>query len=322
LKKFCKNLSKSTFRIELNTILIVTKARDNSLISLTKELALHLLTHYPNIVVYIDSNLSTSKTCQLNNFSRLKYWDKQLVLTNPKLFDLVITLGGDGTILFVSSLFQNFVPPIIGFSLGSLGFLTNFQFNTYPTLFQYLSTNKIIKTNLRLRLECSVYDQHHHLVMQKIVLNEITIDRGPTPYICNLELYGNNSLITIAQADGLCIATPTGSTAYSLSAGGSLVHPEVNAISVTPICPHTLSFRPIVLPDNMTIKVNSSPESRNNAYLAFDGKARYELNKKSYVIIKTSPYYFPTVIHSNNEYFDSVSENLHWNVRKKQKPLS
>ena len=94
------------------------------------------------------------------------------------------------------------------------------------------------------------------------VLNELTIDRGPSAFISMLEVFGDNSLLTVAQADGLIIATPTGSTAYSLSAGGSLVYPSVNAIAVTPICPHTLSFRPIILPDSMKLKVKVPLNSR------------------------------------------------------------
>ncbi|GME98869.1 unnamed protein product [Ambrosiozyma monospora] len=134
-----------------------------------------------------------------------------------------------------------------------------------------------------------------------------------------LELYGDGSLLTVAQADGLIIATPTGSTAYSLSAGGSLVHPSVSAISVTPICPHTLSFRPILLPDSMSLKVKVPLRSRATAFAAFDGRARVELLKGYYVSVSASPFPFPTVRSSKTEYIDSVSRVLNWNNREEQK---
>ncbi|EGW31717.1 uncharacterized protein SPAPADRAFT_62318 [Spathaspora passalidarum NRRL Y-27907] len=179
-----------------------------------------------------------------------------------------------------------------------------------------------VKANLRMRFTCRVHGNDGKLICEQQVLNELVVDRGPSPYVTQLELYGDGSLLTVAQADGLIIATPTGSTAYSLSAGGSLVHPGVSAISVTPICPHTLSFRPILLPDGMFLKVKVPDTSRATAWASFDGKVRTELKKGFYVTIQASPFPFPTVTSSKTEYIDSVSRNLHWNVREQQKPFS
>lgn len=173
-----------------------------------------------------------------------------------------------------------------------------------------------------MRFTCRVHTAEGKLICEQQVLNELVVDRGPSPFVTNLELYGDGSLLTIAQADGLIIATPTGSTAYSLSAGGSLVHPGVSAISVTPICPHTLSFRPILLPDGMFLKIKVPVTSRSTAWCSFDGKVRKELSKGYYVTIQASPFPFPTVIASKTEYMDSVSRNLNWNVREQQKPFS
>ena len=159
-------------------------------------------------------------------------------------------------------------------------------------------------------------------VAEHTVLNELTIDRGPSPYISMLELYGDGSLLTVAQSDGIIIATPTGSTAYSLSAGGSLVYPTVNAISVTPICPHTLSFRPIILPDSMNLKIKVSPKARNTSWVSFDGRYRKELLQGEFVTITTSPYMFPTVESSPTEFIDSIRRTLNWNSREEQKSFT
>ncbi|KAF0267133.1 hypothetical protein FOG48_03828 [Hanseniaspora uvarum] len=239
---------------------------------------------------------------------------------NNNLIDLVITLGGDGTVLYVSNIFQENVPPVMSFSLGSLGFLTNFEFENYDKSLEKLFTKKIT-TKLRMRLSCIVFREETGEITERQVLNELVIDRGPSPFISNLEVYGNGSLLTVAQADGLIIATPTGSTAYSLSAGGSLVYPEVNALCITPICPHTLSFRPIILPDSMILTIKVPKDSRSTAWCSFDGKNRLELFKGDKVYIRASEYSFPTVEAKKTEFIDSIRRSLNWNQREPQKSL-
>ncbi|KAL6453037.1 UTR1 NAD(+) kinase [Candida maltosa Xu316] len=279
-----------------------------------------LLNNHPHIVVFVDAKLEKSARFDICDNPKLRYWTKGLAMKHPELFDLVVTLGGDGTVLFASSLFQGIVPPVLAFSLGSLGFLTNFEFNDFKNVLN-TCINSGVNANLRMRFTCRVHNNEGKLLAQQQVLNELVVDRGPSPFVTQLELYGDGSLLTVAQADGLIIATPTGSTAYSLSAGGSLVHPGVSAISVTPICPHTLSFRPILLPDGMNLKVKTPNSSRGTAWCSFDGKVRTELKKGYYVTIQASSFPFPTVVSTKTEYFDSVSRNLHWNVRQQQKPL-
>lgn len=329
VRMMAKSLSKVTIQLDVRVIMIVTKARDNSLTYLTREIVEWLLTRNRDIVIYVDHKLQHSKRFDVENLydtytkakDTLKFWNKQSALKNPEIFDLVLTLGGDGTVLYVSNLFQKVVPPVMSFSLGSLGFLTNFDFED----FREKMTNVIksgVKACLRMRFTCRVHRADGKLVCEQQVLNELVIDRGPSPFVTNLELYGDGSLLTVAQADGLIIATPTGSTAYSLSAGGSLVHPGVSAISVTPICPHTLSFRPILLPDGMFLKVKVPNDSRAIAWSSFDGRVRTELKRGDYVTVHASQYPFPTVISSKTEYIDAVSRNLHWNEREKQKTFT
>ncbi|ODV79277.1 ATP-NAD kinase, partial [Suhomyces tanzawaensis NRRL Y-17324] len=329
VRMLAKNLSKATIQLDVRAIMIVTKARDNSLIYLTREVVEWLLTRHKDITVYVDRSLAKLKRFNAAEISEacpkareyLRFWDKKVASRNPERFDLVLTLGGDGTVLYVSNMYQRVVPPVILFALGSLGFLTNFKFEHFrDTMTLVLDAG--VRAYLRMRFTCRVHRADGTVVCDQQVLNELVVDRGPSPYVTQLELYGDGSLLTVAQADGLIIATPTGSTAYSLLAGGSLVHPGVSAISVTPICPHTLSFRPILLPDGMFLKVKVPETSRATAWASFDGKVRTELSRGDYVTIQASQFPFPTVISSKTEYFDSVSRNLNWNVREAQKPFS
>lgn len=200
--------------------------------------------------------------------------------------DFIVCLGGDGTLLYASLLFQKSVPPVMAFHLGSLGFLTPFQFDN----FQEQVTNVLeghVALTLRSRLHCMISRKRlassgsgclagdsatipegqaefktqatngsqYHKEVNVLVLNEVVIDRGPSPYLSNIDLYLDGKHITSVQGDGLIVSTPTGSTAYAVAAGASMIHPSVPAIMVTPICPHSLSFRPIVVPAGVELMV-------------------------------------------------------------------
>ncbi|TGJ85882.1 hypothetical protein E0Z10_g2852 [Xylaria hypoxylon] len=333
VREVSKQLQRRPIRRAVRNVMIVTKARDNELVYLTRELAMWLLRtpRYGSNVgvnVYVDAKLRHSKRFGAASIideddrfpSMLHYWSPDLCWSQPEKFDLVCTLGGDGTVLFTSWLFQRIVPPVISFSLGSLGFLTGFEFEKYKQHLNRIMGDEGMRVNLRMRFTCTVYrngasGQDVEEGEQFEVLNELVIDRGPSPYVSNLELYGDNELITVVQADGCIFSTPTGSTAYSLSAGGALVHPDIPAILLTPICPHTLSFRPMVLSDTMLLRVSVPRHSRATAYCAFDGKGRLELRQGDHVTITASQYPFPTVMSTNTEWFDSVSRTLGWNTR-------
>lgn len=332
VREVSKQLQRRPIKRAVRNVMIVTKARDNQLVSLTKDLATWLMStpRYGSdlgVNVYVDAKLRNSKRfgaadmleAQPRFEHLLKYWTPDLCWSQPEKFDLVLTLGGDGTVLFTSWLFQRIVPPILSFSLGSLGFLTNFEYDRFKEHLDKVMGDEGMRVNLRMRFTCTVYRDGAGEDMEEgeqfEVLNELVIDRGPSPYVSNLELYGDNELLTIVQADGCIFSTPTGSTAYSLSAGGSLVHPDIPAILLTPICPHTLSFRPMVLSDSMLLRVSIPHNSRATAYCSFDGKGRVELKQGDCVTIAASQYPFPTVVRSGAEWFDSVSRTLRWNTR-------
>lgn len=333
VREVSKQLQRRPIKRAVRNVMIVTKARDNQLVHFTKDLARWLMStpRYGSdlgVNVYVDAKLRNSKRFgaadMLEEEPRfqhlLKYWTPDLCWSQPEKFDLVLTLGGDGTVLFTSWLFQRIVPPILSFSLGSLGFLTNFESDRYKEHLNRVMGEDGMRVNLRMRFTCTVYRdgvEGEEMVEgeQFEVLNELVIDRGPSPYVSNLELYGDNELLTVVQADGCIFSTPTGSTAYSLSAGGSLVHPDIPAILLTPICPHTLSFRPMILSDTLLLRVSIPRSSRATAYCSFDGKGRVELKQGDHVTIAASQYPFPTVVRSDAEWFNSVSRTLRWNTR-------
>lgn len=350
VREISKQLQRRPIKRAVRTIMIITKARDNKLVYLTRELTEFLLKtpRYNSdlgVTVYVDAKLRTSTRFDAAGLlasdprysDMLRYWTPDVCWNSPEKFDLVLTLGGDGTVLFTSWLFQRIVPPILSFALGSLGFLTNFPFETYKPTLDRIMEGSGMRVNMRMRFTCTVYraaNSKRRLSTSSLsktasapeliedsqfeVLNELVIDRGPSPYVSNLELYGDTHLLTIIQADGCIISTPTGSTAYSLSAGGPLTHPSIPGILLTPICPHTLSFRPMVLSDTLCLRICVPPGSRSTAYASFDGKGRVELRRGDEVRVEAGRYPFPTVVGeggTGGEWFESVRRALRWNTR-------
>nr|CCA23208.1 NAD kinase putative [Albugo laibachii Nc14] len=242
-----------------------------------------------------------------------------------RLIDFVVTLGGDGTILWVSSLFEKSVPPVLSFAMGSLGFLAPFDSaEASDHLDQVINGGFCVSLRSRLCGTILRKDKSTEPLHQKLALNEILIDRGHNAGILELVCFCDGLEITKIAADGIIIATPTGSTAYSLSAGGSMTHPSVPSMLFTPICPHTLSFRPLLFPDSATIKILLPMTSRAaSAYVSFDGKNRVRLERGDAVVVRVSAFPVPSICrkNENHDWFDSVVTNLNWNVRKPQKPL-
>ncbi|EMC99183.1 hypothetical protein BAUCODRAFT_50807, partial [Baudoinia panamericana UAMH 10762] len=342
VREVSRQLQRRPLKRAVRNVMVVTKARDNALVRLTRELTEWLVAtprygREVGVNVWVDSKLRKSRRFGAEGLvekeggryrEMLRFWTPALCLEQPELFDLVITLGGDGTVLFTSWLFQRIVPPVLAFSLGSLGFLTNFDFDTYKAHLDRIMGDSGMRINMRMRFTCTVYRSAASSISTAAnsaaastasetheVLNEIVIDRGPSSYISSLDLYANDELLTRISADGIILSTPTGSTAYSLSAGGSLVHPDIPAILLTPICPHTLSFRPMLLNDDMALKVAIPASGRGGAFVSFDGKGRVELGRGDEVVVRASQYPFPTVMGQPLEWFDSISRTLRWNTR-------
>lgn len=241
--------------------------------------------------------------------------------------DLCICIGGDGTLLHLNSLFQgnsitdNGIPPTISFAMGSLGFLTNFDVQSFCSCLEKVlnatSLEYSVPVALRMRLNCEVLQSDSATPCKSIqVLNELVIDRGSSSYLLRLELFVDNDFVSLVRADGLIISTPTGSTAYSMSAGGSMVAPTVSCILITPICPHTLSFRPIILPDTSLIKIRIPETATSDASASFDGRNHFILKPGDAVCVSISLWAAPTIMERgfNCEWFQSITSKLNWNV--------
>ncbi|KAI4881661.1 hypothetical protein NFI96_030699 [Prochilodus magdalenae] len=332
-------------------VLVIRKVRDEGLLEPFKELC-RFLVEEKHLMVYVEKKVVDDGALTADEtFSSIR---KQLCTFREGFddisdcIDLIICLGGDGTLLYASSLFQGSVPPVMAFHLGSLGFLTPFKFESYKT-----EVDKVFEGNaaivLRSRLKVKVVKglfqrreqlskskengtgpQNHintesgKVTLQLQVLNEVVVDRGPSSYLSNVDLYLDGRLITSVQGDGVIVSTPTGSTAYAAAAGASMIHPNVPAIMVTPICPHSLSFRPIVVPAGVELMITLSPDARNTAWVSFDGRKRQEIQHGDSIKITTSCYPVPSLCCHDLVYdwFDSLAQCLHWNVRKKQTRLT
>ncbi|RKO92906.1 ATP-NAD kinase-like domain-containing protein [Blyttiomyces helicus] len=324
------------------TVLIVTKVHDSSLVRMTKDVSAWLINRGMNSdapgtptepASPTSTKSSTSILVSAKRVDRLLLWDDEYCATRgAQEVDFVITLGGDGTVLYAAWLFQDKCPPMIPFHLGSLGFLTVFDFANFRKSITDIVENEAgVRMNFRMRFSCTVHRRRTAEGEDDSagardgetfqILNDLVVDRGPSPYMSQLELYGNDRHLTTVQADGLAVATPTGSTAYSLSAGGSLVHPDVSAILVSPICPHTLSFRPMIFPDTFELRICVPEDSRATAWASFDGRRRVQLRQGDSVTVVASPSPVPTVceVDQSADWFNGLERCLGWNKRERQK---
>lgn len=383
VRELSKRLGKLQLKLNVKTVFLLTKAHDEELIGNTREVAKWLLSPDRQVryTVWAEDTLKDNKRFNAKELlagleqeyaekgeshehakpleRRLRYWNNSMCRTRPHTFDFVVTLGGDGTVLYASWLFQRIVPPVLSFALGSLGFLTKFDYDDFQdTLTKAFRDGVTI--SLRLRFEGTVMrsqkrkrsatgngemndddeiDRSRDLVEELVgeekederthrpdgtyeILNDIVVDRGPNPTMSSVEIFGDDEHFTSVQADGVCVATPTGSTAYNLAAGGSLCHPENPVILVTAICAHTLSVRPIILPDTIVLRLGVPYDARTSSWSSFDGRERVELRPGDYVTISASRYPFANVMQQgrrSEDWVNSISGKLGWNTRQRQK---
>jgi NAD+ kinase len=229
--------------------------------------------------------------------------------------DLVLVAGGDGTILSVARGLGRLQVPVAGINLGGLGFLTEF---TSPEIDQLLAA--ILKGDYRVdrRMMLSVEVRRAGKPRDKhLVLNDAVVNKSALARILEIELRVAEQPITTYRADGLILSTPTGSTAYGLSAGGPIVHPDMRALVVIPICPHTLTNRPLVIPGEQVLeaRIRDSGHSRNPFLLTLDGQVGLPLELGDVVRVKRSRVAFSMVIPEGREYFQVLRKKLKWGGR-------
>ncbi len=230
----------------------------------------------------------------------------------PSLVDMVIVFGGDGTMLGVTRLIGDRGVPILGVNLGGLGFITEVNRDElFDVIDKMLSGSCSIEERIMLTARVN---RNGKAAADFTVLNDVVINKGALARIIELETYISGNYVTTFKADGLIISTPTGSTAYSLAAGGPILYPTLNSIVLTPICPHTLTNRPIVLPDNVTVLVTLRSASED-VYLTLDGQIGFSLQRDDTVEIMKAAYTTRLLIPGRRDYFHILRTKLKWGER-------
>jgi NAD+ kinase len=223
--------------------------------------------------------------------------------------DLMLVLGGDGTMIATARLIGDREVPVLGINYGGLGYLAEFRIEElYHALESILSGNFRLDKRVMLGVELN---RHDASITRNRVLNDVVINKSALARIIEIEAYLNEHFVNSFRADGLIISTPTGSTAYNLSAGGPVIFPSMNAVVITPICPFTLSNRPIVVPDEATIELHLKTD-QEQVTLTLDGQVGFELNVEDRVVIRKSSVTFNLVQPSNRNYFDVLRDKLRW----------
>jgi len=230
----------------------------------------------------------------------------------PSRVDLLVVMGGDGTFLSAARLLAGSNVPLLGVNAGGLGFLTEITLEElFPVMERVLRGEVSIGT--RSMLEATVFRDHREMAHHR-VLNDVVITKGALARIIDLETFIDEAYLTTFKADGLIVSTPTGSTAYNLSAGGPIVYPSLGSIILTPICPHTLTNRPIILPDEVIITICVG-KVHGDVYLTFDGQVGYKVEEGDRTVIRISPEPLLVVQSPHRNYFEILRNKLHWGTR-------
>jgi len=243
----------------------------------------------------------TSKECLVENIQKA-----------PDDLSCVVVLGGDGTFLSAVRWVQDTGVPVLGMNLGAFGFLTE---SSVEQLFPVMED--IVKgaftTEERILLTAKVLQDGKQIVCQN-VLNDVVINKDALARTVHIRTYIDDDYLTTFKADGLIVATPTGSTAYTLSAGGPIIYPTLNTIIMTPICPFTLTVRPLVLPDTATIRI-SLEEQDAPVFLTFDGQVGLHVTHEDSIIIEKAPHTIRMLRPTGLHYYHVLKDKLRWGGR-------
>jgi len=223
--------------------------------------------------------------------------------------DLLIILGGDGTILRTVRFIGEYDIPIVGINLGEFGYLTEVNLNEMYSALELIVKGEY-QTDKRMMLDITI-KMGEETIRQQSILNDVVITRGNLSRILNLETAVNGGYLTTFRADGIIISTPTGSTAYNLSAGGPIVFPEQDSFVINPICPFTLTNRPIIVPDGAEIKVILWTKGQG-ATLTLDGQVSYTMKSGDSILVKKSLYVTNLVSSPHRDYMEILRTKLGW----------
>ncbi|MEE9567461.1 MAG: NAD(+)/NADH kinase [Desulfobacteria bacterium] len=230
----------------------------------------------------------------------------------PSDLSCVVVLGGDGTFLSAIRWIQDTGVPILGMNLGAFGFLTESSASRlFPIMEDIISG--AFTTEERILLSAKVLRDGEAVTCQT-VLNDVVVNKEALARIAHIKTYINDYYLTTFKADGLIICTPTGSTAYSLSAGGPIVHPSLKTIILTPICPFTLTNRPLILPDTVIVKIELD-ERDSNVFLTFDGQVGLQVTHEDSIVIQKATHTIHMLRPHGLRYCDVLKAKLRWGGR-------
>jgi NAD+ kinase len=290
----------------MNRIGIIAKKNKPEAVTIAGDLAEWL--RPKKVEVYIEEEMGKL----LSQTRSQHYWKSIKREEIPTDIEMIVVLGGDGTLLSVARQVWNKNIPILGVNLGGLGFLTEITLDElYPVLEKVLRND--FEINEREVLNAGVIRNGKRIV-EFIVLNDAVINKGALARIIDLETTINGEYLSTFRSDGLIISTPTGSTAYNLSAGGPIVYPSLHTIIITPICPHTLTIRPIIIPDD--VKIRALLKSRDEEVtLTLDGQQGFTLEFEDVVEVGKAEGHIVLIKSPYRHYFELLREKLKWGER-------
>jgi len=230
------------------------------------------------------------------------------------MVDMVVVLGGDGTLLSMADCIAAAGKsiPILGVNFGSLGFLTEV---TLPELYPSLETVLAGKARIEERLMLASTVRPRDAMTTFVALNDVVVAKTARSRMIDLSVSVGDEFVTRVKADGIIVATPTGSTAYNLAAGGPIVQPTVDALILTPIAPHTLTNRPIIIPASATVRVQPHMEGRDEVFVTFDGQAGFQLEDGDEISICRAERSLRLIHPSTRSYFEVLRQKLKWGER-------
>jgi len=230
----------------------------------------------------------------------------------PSVVDLLVVLGGDGTLLAMARALAGKPVPILGVNLGGLGFLTVItREELYPTLEGVLSGN--FQTERRVQIAAEIV-RADEAIASYLALNDVVLNKGAIARILDFEVFVDGKFVSNYKSDGLIVSTPTGSTAYSLAAGGPVVAPSVQAFIITPICAHTLTNRPLVISDTSQVEVVVKSQ-RESSYVTVDGQVGIAARSEDIVRMKKASSWVELVEPVEKNYFEILRQKLKWGGR-------
>lgn len=265
--------------------------------------------HSQNLPILIDHQTARLPSLEFERLGDVKVMERNLL---GGACDLVVVVGGDGSLLQAAQVLAKYPVPVVGVNRGRLGFLADISpDNLSEQLFNILNGAYQLDHRFLLKMEIC---QGSHIIYEDMALNDVVLHAGKSVHMLDFNLKIDGLDVYRQHSDGLIVSTPTGSTAYALSGGGAILHPSLDAISLVPMHPHTLSSRPIVVSGNSTIKIRIHKDNRTQPMVSADGKASIPLNQNQRLIIKKHPDKLTLLHPLGVDFFEACRTKLGWNT--------